>query len=147
MKINSNLFILLALTSGLYSCKCNKMIEKTQEVKQVQVLKTNPDEKMAAETMPFTIDTVWIENLMLHTLITYTGEKTDVAFSMVFNGAWLKSYPPKAYLNIIPGVAATEGKKQVKHHLIFDLKPLSDANPYFEVYVTGYKQGFRIGGE
>lgn len=147
MKIYGKSLLLLAVAAGLCSCKCNKMVEKSQETKMVQVIKMTSGEKMAAETIPFTIDTVWVENLTLHTLITYTGEKTDVEFSMVFNGAWLKSYPPKAYLNIVPGVATAEGKKQVKHHLIFDLKPLSDGNPFFEVYVTGYKQGFRIGGE
>lgn len=147
MKIHAKLLVLLAVAAGLFSCKCNKMVEKQQDIKQVQVIKTFPDETVVAETLPFAIDTVWVEGLTLHTMITYTGEKTDIGFSMVFNGAWLKSYPPKAYLNIVPTSASTEGKKQVKHHLIFDLTPLSSGNPYFEVYVTGYKQGFRIGGE
>lgn len=147
MKIHAKLLVILAVATGLISCKCNKMVEKQQDIKQVQVIKTAPGEKAEVETLPFTIDTVWVEGFTLHTMITYTGEKTDIGFSMVFNGAWLKSYPPKAYLNIVPTAASTEGKKQVKHHLIFDLTPLSSGNPYFEVYVTGYKQGFRIGGE
>ncbi|KAF5032822.1 hypothetical protein DSECCO2_613140 [anaerobic digester metagenome] len=147
MKIHAKLLVLLAITAGLFSCKCHKMIEKQQDIKQVQVIKTLPGETIAPKTLPFTIDTVWVEGLTLHTMITYTGEKTDVDFAMVFNGAWLKSYPPKAYLNIVPTVATTEGKKLVKYHLVFDLTPLSSGNPYFEVYVTGYKQGFRIGGE
>ncbi|MDX9932810.1 MAG: hypothetical protein AB7V36_14485 [Bacteroidales bacterium] len=147
MKNYSKIIMLLAISTGLFSCKCNKIVEKQQDTKQIQIIKTEFGEKMATEKLPYTIDTVWVDGLTLHTILTYTGEKTDVSFVMAFNGAWLKSYPPKAYLNILPSVAATEGKKQVKHHLVYDLTPLSSGNPYFEVYVTGYKQGFRIGGE
>lgn len=147
MKTYGKLMILLLITAGMYSCKCNKLVEKSQPAQAVKIIKSGPGEETIAAVVPYTIDTVWVENMNLHADISYSGEKTDVEFSLVFNGMWLKSMPPKANLNIISNVASTEGKKMVKQHLVFDLNPMAKGNPVFEVYVKGYKQGFRIGEE
>jgi len=147
MKTYAKLMILLLIAAGIYSCKCNKMVEKSQPVQAVKIIKSGPGEETIAAVVPYTIDTVWVENTTLFADITFTGDKPDVEFNLVFNGAWLKSMPPKANLNIISNVASTDGKKIVKQHLAFDLTPLAKGNPVFEVYVKGYKRGFRIGEE
>ena len=97
--------------------------------------------------MFYAIDTAWVNDLTLHAIVSYIGEDGDVEFNLVFNGMWLKSYPPKAYLAIIPSNTVATGNKKVKHHLIFDLTPLSTGNPVFEVHIIGYEQGFMIGKE
>ncbi|MPN38555.1 hypothetical protein SDC9_186079 [bioreactor metagenome] len=147
MKTFGKLIFLLLIATGIYSCKCNKMVEKTQPDQAVKVIKAGPGEETIAAVIPYTVDTVWVENLSLHADISYTGEKTDVEFSLVFNGMWLKSMPPKANLVIVSDVASAQGKKTVKQHLVFDLTPLASGNTVFEVYVKGYKQGLRIGEE
>jgi len=147
MKKSISYLFMVILILGFTSCNCSKTITKTQDPKAVDIRKTAPGEESITTVIPYTIDSVWVENLMLHVDLTYTGHKSDVGFDLIFNGAWLKSYPPKANLNLVSTVATAKGGKKVKHHLTFDLTPLQSINSFFEVYVVGYKQGFRIGGE
>ncbi len=108
------------------SCKAQKTVEMEQNSKEV--IKSNTME--LANYKPFyKIENVWVENDILKIKISFTGNKNIPEFTLIWNGALMKSLPPKAILvlqtesNTIP-----TGKKQVNMTLPFDLKPLKETN-------------------
>lgn len=127
------------------SCTCKKALVKTQDQKVTEIRK-NTEDDMAAKQLPFTIDTAWVSNLVLFVDISYTGDKTNAEFSLVWNGSWLKSYPPKAMVYISTGAPQGIGKKTVKHHLSFDFSAIKGGNEEFYLMLRDYPTSFHIGG-
>ena len=143
MKTKSILILLSSmLLISFTSCKCQKDKTLSQEVRKMKTVEAEFGKK--PESISFTVDTVWVENLLLHADITYTGGQTDLEFDLVFDGAWLRSFPPKANMNIVSNPTSVKGSTKIKHHLVFDLSPLTGNQP-FEVIVNGYEKNFRIG--
>jgi len=143
MKTTSSVLILTSiLVISLSACKSKKEETISQDVKKLKIIEAEFGVKPAS--IPFTVDTVWVENLLLHANITYLGGEPDLTFDLVFDGSWLKSYPPVAHVNIVSSPTTVKGKTTIKQQLVFDLAPLSGNMP-FEVIVNGYKKNFRIG--
>jgi len=130
--------LLLSFTS----CKSQKDKTVSQEVRKLKIVEAEFGVK--PKSISFTVDSVWVKDLLLYADITYTGGKTDLEFDLVFDGSWLKTYPPKANVNIVSTPATVSGSATIKHHLVFDLSPLSGNQP-FEVIINGYEKNFRIG--
>ncbi|MDI6832676.1 MAG: hypothetical protein QMD02_02355 [Bacteroidales bacterium] len=108
------------------SCKAQKTIEMEQNSKEV--IKANNTE--LADYKPFyKIENVWVENDILKIKISFTGNKNIPEFTLIWNGALMKSLPPKAVLILQPDSNTTPtGKKQVNMTLSFDLTPLKETN-------------------
>ena len=116
-----NLVLLLFI-----SCKAQKIIEMEQNSKEI--IKSTSME--IADYKPFyKIENVWIENDILKIKISFTGNKNIPEFTLIWNGALMKSLPPKAVLVLQPNSnAIPTGKKQVNMTLSFDLNPLKETN-------------------
>jgi hypothetical protein len=116
-----NLLIILFV-----SCKAQKIVEMEQNNKEV--IKSNTME-MADYKPFFKIENAWIENDILKIKISFTGNKNIPEFTLLWNGALMKSLPPKAVLVLQPITDnLPTGKKQVSMTLTYDLKPLKETN-------------------
>ncbi|HOH93726.1 MAG TPA: hypothetical protein PLL70_03600 [Bacteroidales bacterium] len=108
------------------SCKAQKIVEMEQN--STEVIKSNTME--IADYKPFyKIENVWIENDILKIKISFMGNKNIPKFALIWNGALMKSLPPKAVLVLQPNSnTIPTGKRQVNMTLSFDLKPLKETN-------------------
>jgi len=108
------------------SCKAQKIVEMEQN--STEVIKSNTME--IADYKPFyKIENVWIENDILKIKISFMGNKNIPEFALIWNGALMKSLPPKAVLVLQPNSnTIPTGKRQVNMTLSFDLKPLKETN-------------------
>lgn len=142
MKPVFSIMIVAASMLGLVSCKSNKELTRNQEQKPVSIDKDMIE--TAVPAIPFTIDTAWVSDLVLHAVVAYTGPKTGVEFKLVWNGAWLKMYPPKAMVFLEPVCSKTSGNTKVKQSMSFDISALKASNSEFSILLRDYKQGFDI---
>lgn len=77
----------------------------------------------------FKIDTAWIEDDFLKIKISFIGNKNIPEFSLVWNGALMKSLPPKAVLVLLPKIdKLPKGKKTVKMTLAYELSAIKETN-------------------
>ncbi len=130
----------------LFSCKGHKLTERTQNKQMITVDKGDPASEMLS-ALSFEIDTAWVSGQLLYVDVLYRGDKGQVDFNMTWNGAWLKSYPPKATVVIKAIPTSTEGKRMVKHHLCFDLEALTKSNQVFYLTLKDYPLNFKIESE
>jgi len=116
-----NLFLLFFV-----SCKAQKIVDMEQNSKEV--IKSTTMELV--DYKPFyKIENAWIENDILKIKISFIGNKKIPEFTLIWNGALMKSLPPKAVLILQPdNNTIPTGKKQVNMTLSFDLKELKETN-------------------
>lgn len=141
MKIFSAVIFIAITILVTTSCKTGKEVLRNQEQKPVEVV--NNMNELSVLPLPFTIDTAWMDHLILNVVVSYTGKKKGIDFKLVWNGAWLKSYPPKAMVFLEPIVSSpSAGNKKIKQTMSFDITPLKASNPEFIVLLRDYKQTF-----
>lgn len=141
--LNIKSFFLISISSiFLFACNTKKEINLVQE-KEGIVIRKGFASSEPATVLDFVIDSAGISNNILVAKVSYIGHKSDVSFNLVWNGALLKSYPPKAVVFLEARLSEINGNKKVSHLLSFDLAEMLPMKGYDEVIVLlkNYKEG------
>jgi hypothetical protein len=123
-------FIVFVFPFLIFTCKTqHRMIE--QPVKEISKV----DNIDVPNALPYTIDSVFVKGDLLHIIVSYKAQKA-ADFDLKWNGLWLKSFPPKTSMVLVPTNFA-EGKKEFKQTCIFDLENLKSSRPFY-LQIKGY---------
>jgi len=109
------------------SCKCTKKTEKTKSatISQQIIKKVIIDKNFDFNNYKndFAIKNTTIADSTLSITFAYTG-CTDDELDIVFNGNYVKTFPPKASLNLIKKSSGKDCEKQVEKTLLFNISPI-----------------------
>lgn len=119
---------------AIVSCKSKSTVIKTQDKAKIEIIKSF-GEPVIDTTLKFIIDSASLQNNILFVQVMYTGEESDILFKLVWNGMWLKTYPPKAIVYLEPVVGVIKGKKPVIHKLYFDMSPMLPMESHDKVII------------
>jgi len=145
---HSSIAIALLFSSIFFSCKTadyqNKPDSFGKDNKNLTIKKTliNPDFEFPDNNFELLINSASLIDSILSVNISYNGCREDNV-ELVFNGNYLKSYPPRAGVHIVIEPIKEKCDKKVSKTVLFDLSSIKyDNSKTLIVILNDYKDRF-----
>jgi hypothetical protein len=120
--------IVIAIVLGLISfqCKTQKPINMNQAERALINTNTHVGE---ATPSNYIIQNAFLEGDILKLTVEFTGGNVNHDFDLVWDGAIMKSRPPKALLQLVHKSENITGNKKVVMNMSFNLSSMKTAIP------------------
>jgi len=120
--------IVITFVLGLISFQCKT--QKTISISQAERALINTNTYVGEETpASYIVKSATIEGDILKLVVGFTGEKVNHDFDLVWNGAIMKSMPPKASLSLVHKSENTTGKQKIEMSMSFNLSSMKTSIP------------------
>jgi hypothetical protein len=127
-----HLLLIISISILLSACQTCRNTVKSQSVREIIITNSFVNDSMDDS---FKIEHAEIQNKELLITVTFKGDSNKHEFDLLWNGAIMKSLPPKATLTLVRKSASEKEKKHIRMVLKFDLSVLSERIPNTESVV------------